>query len=98
VPIGIGNKEVHFLVSHPTPPVFDRPQDRNGRRNNDEIRFWDDYISPGQQSSYIYDDAGAEGGLAPGVRFVIAGDQNSDPLDGDSVRGSIEALLEHCRG
>jgi hypothetical protein len=27
--------------------------------------------------------------------FVIAGDQNSDPLDGDSVSGSIQQLLEH---
>ncbi len=26
---------------------------------------------------------------------MIAGDQNSDPNDGDSVEGSIEALLEH---
>ena len=27
--------------------------------------------------------------------FVIAGDQNSDPLDGDSIPGSIQQLLEH---
>jgi len=47
VPITIGKKTVHFLVSHPTPPVFDGPEDRNGRRNNDEIRFWADYITPG---------------------------------------------------
>jgi hypothetical protein len=38
---------VHFLVSHSTLPVFDGPEDRNGRRNFDEIRFWADYISPG---------------------------------------------------
>jgi hypothetical protein len=30
VPIVIGRKTVHFLVSHPTPPVFDGPEDRNG--------------------------------------------------------------------
>jgi hypothetical protein len=94
VPIRIGGKIVHFLVSHPTPPVFDGPEDRNGRRNHDEIRFWSDYISPGK-SGYIYDDEGVRGGLKPGELFVIAGDQNSDPLDGDSIPGAIQQLIEH---
>jgi Endonuclease/Exonuclease/phosphatase family len=95
IPIAIGHKEVHFLVSHPTPPVFDGPEDRNGTRNFDEIRFWADYISPGRRSRYIYDDTGRYGGLKPGALFVIAGDQNSDPLDGDSLPGAIQQLLEH---
>ncbi len=95
LPITIGKKTVHFLVSHPTPPVFDGPEDRNGRRNSDEIRFWADYITPGASSSYIYDDHGVAGGLKPGELFVIAGDQNSDPLDGDSIPGSIQQLLDH---
>ena len=94
VPIQIDGKTVHFLTSHPTPPVFDGPEDRNGTRNNDEIRFWADYVIP-SRSGYIYDDNGNEGGLAPGSMFVIAGDQNSDPLDGDSIPGSIQQLLEH---
>jgi endonuclease/exonuclease/phosphatase family protein len=85
-------RTVHFLVSHPTPPVFDGPEDRNGRRNFDEIRFWADYISGAR---YIYDDEGRKGGLSRGARFVIAGDQNSDPLDGDSVPGAIQQLLDH---
>jgi hypothetical protein len=95
LPITVGKKTVHFLVSHPTPPVFDGAEDRNGRRNNDEIRFWADYITPGARSSYIYDDHGVRGGLKPGELFVIAGDQNSDPLDGDSIPGSIQQLLDH---
>jgi 3-phytase len=94
VPIEIGRKTVHFLVSHPTPPVFDGPEDRNGTRNFDEIRFWADYIDPAR-SAYIYDDAGATGGLKGGEMFVIAGDQNSDPLDGDSIPGSIQQLIDH---
>ncbi|GAB4077167.1 endonuclease/exonuclease/phosphatase family protein [Nostocoides australiense] len=28
VPIQVGGRTVHFLVSHPTPPVFDGPEDR----------------------------------------------------------------------
>jgi hypothetical protein len=94
VPVQIGNKVVHFLTSHPTPPVFDGPEDRNGTRNNDEIRFWADYIIP-SRSSYIYDDNGNYGGLRPGALFVIAGDQNADPLDGDSIPGAIQQLLDH---
>jgi hypothetical protein len=87
---------VHFLVSHPTPPTFDGAEDRNGTRNHDEIRFWADYIQP-SRSSYIYDDKGRYGGLRPGSPFVIAGDQNSDPVDGDSVPGAIQQLLDNPR-
>jgi len=94
VPIQIDHKVVHFLVSHPTPPVFDGPEDRNGTRNFDEIRFWADYIIP-SHSGYIYDDEGNFGGLEPGAMFVIAGDQNSDPLDGDSIPGAAQQLIEH---
>ena len=94
IPIKDGKKVTHFLVSHPTPPVFDGPEDRNGTRNHDEIRFWADYIDP-NKSGYIYDDDGKKGGLAKNALFVIAGDQNSDPNDGDSIPGSIQQLLDH---
>lgn len=94
IPILVRGKTIHFLVSHPTPPVFDGLEDRNGTRNFDEIRFWADYITPGG-ADYIYDDDGVEGGLAPGSAFVIAGDENSDPLDGDSIDGAIQQLIDH---
>ncbi len=97
LPVEIGDETVHFLVSHPTPPVFDSAEDRNGTRNHDEIRFWADYVSGGARASYIYDDQGGTGGLAPDASFVIAGDQNSDPLDGDSVPGAIQQLLDNPR-
>ena len=96
LPIDIGNKTVHLLVSHPTPPVFDGPEDRNGTRNHDEIRFWADYVSPGH-NGYIYDDAGGTGGLQPGSLFVIAGDENADPFDGDSTADAIQQLLDNPR-
>jgi hypothetical protein len=94
IPIKSGDKLIHFLVSHPTPPVFDGPEDRNGRRNHDEIRFWADYITP-SQSGYIYDDEEKTGGLREGDWFVIAGDMNADPFDGDSVPGAAQQLLDH---
>jgi hypothetical protein len=96
VPIDVGgSRPLHLLASHPTPPVFDDPVlDQNGRRNHDEIRFWADYVLP-SRSAYIYDDAGTSGGLPPGDPFVVAGDQNADPLDGDSTDDAIAQLLDH---
>ena len=96
VPISIGGSTVHFLVSHPTPPVFDTAEDRNGRRNHDEIRLWADYVTPGR-AGYLYDDKGRRGGLDPRASFVIVGDQNSDPLDGDSIPGATQQLLDNPR-
>jgi hypothetical protein len=95
VPVKVGGSVVHVLASHPTPPTFDGPEDRNGLRNHDEIRFWADYISPGK-GRYIVDDEGGRGGLR-GVSFVIVGDQNADPRDGDSVDAAIDQLLGHWR-
>jgi Endonuclease/Exonuclease/phosphatase family len=96
LPVLVGGKVVHILVSHPTPPVFDGPEDRNGTRNHDEIHLWADYVLP-SRSDYIYDDQGRQGGLKPGARFVIMGDQNADPFDGDSVAGAAQQLLENPR-
>jgi len=87
---------VHFLVSHPTPPVFDGPEDRNGHRNADEIRLWREYLSAGDKS-WLCDDQGRCGGLAADARFVIAGDLNNDPVDGDGHHDAILELLEHPR-
>ncbi|MBG1268537.1 phytase [Nostoc sp. WHI] len=94
VPIQVNGETIHALVSHPTPPVFDGPEDRNGKRNHDEIRFWADYITPGK-GDYIYDDGGKNGGINAGSSFVIMGDQNADPLDGDSFDNAIHQLLQN---
>jgi len=96
VPIRVNGRSLHLLGSHPTPPVFDGPEDWNGRRNHDEIRFWADYLSP-DRAGYICDDAGVRGGLAANARFVVVGDLNADPFDGESVGHAIRMLLEHPR-
>jgi len=92
VPVQLNGKVIHILASHPTPPVFDGAEDRNGTRNHDEIRLWADYVDPAK-SSYLYDDLGVTGGLAAGESFVILGDQNADPNDGDSTNDAINQLL-----
>jgi len=84
---------IHLLCSHPTPPVFDGPEDRNGHRNHDEIRLWGDYIS--DEKGYLVDDAGRKGGLARGARFAIVGDLNCDPVDGEGLRTTMDQLLKN---
>jgi endonuclease/exonuclease/phosphatase family metal-dependent hydrolase len=84
---------LHLLASHPTPPVFDGPEDLNGRRNADEIRFWTEYLSG---ADWMTDDAGGGGGAGP-APVVVAGDLNADPADGDGRRDAIRALLAHPR-
>ncbi|MHC9086500.1 endonuclease/exonuclease/phosphatase family protein [Luteimonas sp. RIT-PG2_3] len=93
-PVGV----VHLLASHPTPPVFDGPEDRNGARNHDEIRLWRDYIgNAAATASWLCDDQGRCGGLGQDARFVIVGDLNNDPADGDGRHEAILELLEHPR-
>lgn len=90
VPVSIQGQTVHLLASHPTPPVFDGAEDRNGLRNRDEIRFWHDYVS-GQ--NYMTDDQGRAGGLGTGAAYVLAGDMNADPFDGDATGDPASTYL-----
>ena len=97
VPIQIGDVTLHVIASHPTPPVFDGLEDRNGCRNHDEIRLIRDYVGGTEEGNYIVDDEGKPGPLPLDARFVILGDLNSDPLDGSGIRSSINALLDSPR-
>ena len=97
VPVSVHGHRLHLLLSHPTPPVFDGPENRNGRRNHDEIRLWSDYLSGEEHANYLIDDAGKSGGLRPEDLFVVLGDLNADPVDGDSYNQAIRQLLEHVR-
>ena len=69
VPVSVGDKTFRVLISHPTPPAFDGPEDRNGKRNHDEIRFWADYLrgsgpakAKENPANYIIDDTNERGG------------------------------------
>lgn len=91
IPVLLPNGEtVHFLCSHPTPPAFDGPEQRNKMRNHDEIRFWADYVD---NAAYIVDDRRRPGGLPAGAHFVIMGDLNADPQKGNSINDPIGMLL-----
>lgn len=94
IPVMVCGQTVRLLASHPTPPVFDGPEDRNGRRNHDELRFWADYINT-NATSYHYDDNGNKGGISDASPFVILGDLNASPVEGDAYPGAISQLLTH---
>ncbi|MEM1201688.1 MAG: endonuclease/exonuclease/phosphatase family protein [Acidobacteriota bacterium] len=99
VSVRIGGRILHILAAHPTPPVFDGDEDRNGRRNFDEIRLWGDYLTGGDAASWIVDDRGRRGGLSSGAPFVILGDYNADPVRDSGPYGqpAIDQLLKHPR-
>lgn len=80
VPLRVRGETVTLLTFHASPPVFDGPEDRNGRRNHDEILFWQHYLD------------GAFG-PPPRGRFILAGNANLDPLDGDGRKTAIRRLL-----
>ncbi|MGI9370718.1 MAG: endonuclease/exonuclease/phosphatase family protein [Ruegeria sp.] len=84
VPIDAPDGQFHLMTFHASPPVFDGPEDRNGRRNWDEIRFWQLFLD------------GAFG-PAPDNRFVIAGDANLDSHLGEGHKAAIRDLLADNR-
>ncbi len=73
---------VTLMTSHATPPVFDGPEDRNGKRNHDEVMFWNHYLR------------GAFASPAS-EQFIVLGNMNLDPDKGDGLKPAIRSLLEN---
>lgn len=86
VPVDLpGGERVTLLGWLAGPPVFDGPEDRNGRRNHDEAAFWLRLM---------------DGDLPfapPGGPFVVLGDANLDPADGDGRAEALRSLLADPR-
>ncbi|MDD8021541.1 MAG: endonuclease/exonuclease/phosphatase family protein [Paracoccaceae bacterium] len=78
-------RRLHLWAWAATPPVFDGPEDRNGRRNHDEAAFWLRYL-----------DGRLPQRPTPGP-FVLLGDANLDPADGEGRPEALRALLAHPR-
>ncbi|MDO6584097.1 endonuclease/exonuclease/phosphatase family protein [Salipiger sp. 1_MG-2023] len=72
-----------LLAWHATPPVFDGPDDRNGRRGADELALWLRLLD------------GALG--APPQIPVLIGDANIDPARGEGRHDAIRAALDDPR-
>lgn len=80
-----GDLRLHLLAWSATPPVFDGPEDRNGRRNRDEAAFWLRYLDGRLPMQPL---------TAP---FVLIGNANLDPFDGEGRRDALAALLADPR-
>ena len=71
----------HLLAWAATPPVFDGPEDLNGLRNRDELRFW------------LHWQHGVFGPV-PDLPSVLLGMANLDPVDGEGYPEAMQELLE----
>ena len=80
VPVAIENQMFDLLVFHATTPVFDGPEDRNGKRNHDELKFWQYYLDGGI-------------GTPPQGEFALLGAANLDPVDSNGRREAMQGLL-----
>ena len=79
VPIVLPDGPLHLLAFSATPPVFDGPEDRNGLRGRDELRLWEAVLD------------GTFG--PPPAHFVVTGNANLDPMDGDGDSDAMAAFL-----
>lgn len=84
VPVQVGDRTLHLWAFHGSPPVFDGPEDRNGLRAAEEVRFWQIYLDGGLS-------------MAPRGPFVVLGTSNIDPHKGDGRRADMAALLTDPR-
>lgn len=75
----------HILTSHASPPVFDGPEDRNGLRNADEVRFWQLYL----------EGWSPDGPSFQADAFAIMATLNVDPARGEGLRDTLSALIRH---
>ena len=82
VPVDAPGGRFDLLVWHAGSPVFDGPEDRNGRRNDDENNFWSALLS------------GRLPFAAPTRPFILAGSANLDPFDGQGRQDRWRAFLE----
>ena len=74
---------LRLLMFYASPPVFDGPEDRNGRRNHDEAAFWLHLLA-----GDLPDDP-------PKPPFVLLGQTSLDPVDGEGRAEALRSLLHH---
>ncbi len=85
VPVDLGEgQELMLLTYAATPPLFDKDEDRNGKRNHDETRFW----------TWLMDGAF---GPPPNPPLVLLGLANVDPHRGQGRRAALTTLLADPR-
>lgn len=85
VPLDVNGGPLWILMYHATTPVFDGPEDRNGRRNHDETALWIAWLD----------------GLLPipppEGRYALIGDANTDLSKGEGRKDALRRLLADRR-
>ncbi|SLN36372.1 hypothetical protein PSA7680_01747 [Pseudoruegeria aquimaris] len=84
VPIALPGGTLTLLAFHAAPPVFDGPEDRNGRRNHDEIRLWARSLEPSPDAPLVLlGNANADPfdgeGRKQAIRWLLAHPALQDP-------------------
>lgn len=77
VPIKTPEHGTFRLMTFHATPIYDGEEDRNGRRNHDEVAFWLDYLKFDTNPQ----------------PFILGGTANIDPVRGSGRRKAIKALL-----
>lgn len=88
VPIDAPCGRLTLLFGYGPPPIYDGPEDRNGKRGGAHARFWRALIA----GAGLADDAGDARPLNTGA-FVLGGNFGIDPGRGEGDRAAMRALL-----
>lgn len=81
IPIDIEGVVISLLAFSATAPVFDGPEDFNGRRNRDELRVWEAVLEGTIDADFALP--------------ILIGNVNADPFDGEGIRNGIANMLGH---
>ncbi|EBA04738.1 hypothetical protein RB2150_11651 [Rhodobacteraceae bacterium HTCC2150] len=74
-------RQIDLLIFYATTPVFDGPEDRNGKRNAHQMRFWVHFLN-GKYGPFSSE-------------FALIGDANLDPNDGAGHNYVMRQILDH---
>lgn len=81
-------RRIHLLASYSAPPVFDGPEDMNGKRNRDELRFWEQYLG-----GHAFATAQGETARYSRAPYILLAGLNADPYDGEGAGDELRKFL-----
>lgn len=93
VTIALEAGPLHLLTISATPPIFDGPEDRNGRRNHDEVALWlaeAPADAPWVVMGKINLDPAEDQGRPQALQALIARSTAPEPLDAEGERITVD--------
>lgn len=93
VPVALpSGGQLALLAFHAQTPVFDGPEDRNGRRNRDQIRFWADQVRLTPEPFILFGNANLDPNGGEGRRMAIRDLLDHPELQDPQPRSAAGAL------